>query len=197
MQSNEELVDYLVKQKRIKSDEVEKAFRNVDRGGFVPEEYRNRAYLDRPLPIGQDATISAPHIVAEVTELLEIEENDRVLEVGSGSGYQAAILSNLADEVTGMEIQEELVEKSRKNLKDFENVEIVHTGKLEDVEGLFDKIMFSCAVESLEEAKEKLRPEGAIVGPVQKDGRQVMKRFRDGDEEEFFYVRYVEFQDST
>ncbi|MFB6175375.1 MAG: protein-L-isoaspartate O-methyltransferase, partial [Candidatus Nanohalobium sp.] len=155
------------------------------------------AYQDRPQPIGEDATISAPHIVAEVTELLEVEKKDKILEIGSGSGYQAAILSHLAKEVVGMEINRELVEKSREKLKEFENVEIIHTGKLEDVEGLFDRILFSCAVESFEEAEEKLRPGGVIVGPVKADGGQVMKRFRDGELEDFFHVRYVEFQDST
>lgn len=196
MKNNQKLVDYLVENGRIETEKVEQAFRQVDRGNFVPEKYRDRAYEDRPQPIGEEATISAPHIVAEVTELLDIEEDDRVLEVGSGSGYQAAVLGKLAEEeVVGMEIQEELAEKSRKNLEDFENVKIVNTGDLGGVEGLFDRILFSCAVESFEEVKEKLRPGGTVVGPVKEDGRQVMKRFRDGEEESFFYVRYVEFQD--
>lgn len=195
MKNNQKLVDYLVENGRIETEKVEKAFGQVDRGDFVSEKYSSRAYVDRAQPIGDHATISAPHIVAEVTELLEVEEDDRVLEVGSGSGYQAAILSHLAEEVVGMEIQRELVEKSRENLKGFENVEIVHTGDLGEVEGLFDKILFSCAVDSFEDAKEKLRPGGTIVGPVKVGGRQVMKRFRDGEEEDFFYVRYVEFQD--
>lgn len=197
METNDELVNYLKNNGRIETEKVEKAFRQVDRGNFVPEKYRNRAYIDRPQPIGEDATISAPHIVAEVTELLELGESDRVLEVGSGSSYQAAVLSHLAEEVVGMEIQEELAEKSREKLEGLENVEILNTGRLEDVEGLFDKILFSCAVESFEDAKKKLRPGGTIVGPVKEDDKQVMKRFRDGEEESFFYVRYVEFQDST
>lgn len=196
MKTNDDLVNYLKKNGRIQTEKVEKAFKHVERGKFVPERYRNKAYEDRAQPIGEDATISAPHIVAEVTELLEVEKDDRVLEVGSGSGYQAAILGELAEEVIGMEIKEELVEKSRENLKRLKNVEIIHTGKLEDVEGLFDKILFSCAVDSFEEAKEKLRGNGMIVGPVKENGRQVMKRFRGGEEEDFFYVSYVEFQDS-
>ena len=195
MKTNEKLIRYLKEHGRIKTPEVEQAFRKVDRKEFVPEKHRDNAYIDRPIAIGENATISAPHIVAEVTELLEVGENDRVLEVGSGSGYQAAILSDLAEKVVGIEIDQELVKKSRKNLEGLENVEIIHTGNLEDVEGLFDRILFSCAIKGFEVAEGKLEEPGIIVAPVIEGKRQMMKRLIQGRTEELFPVRYVKFQD--
>lgn len=195
MENNDELVDHLKERGRIRTEEVEKAFRKVDRADFVPEQYRERAYWDRALPIGEESTISAPHMVAEATELLEVGKEDRVLEVGSGSGYQAAILSYIAKEVLGMEIKEELAQKSRKNLQGLENVEIINKGKLEEVEDLFDRILFSCAIESFEAAQRKLKDGGVIVAPIIEGEKQVMKRYRGGEIEDFFRVRYVRFQD--
>jgi protein-L-isoaspartate(D-aspartate) O-methyltransferase len=80
----------------------------VDRHEFVPEEARHLAYSDRPLPIGEGQTISQPYIVALMTELLELKKGDRVLEIGTGSGYQAAILAELADHLYTIEIIESL-----------------------------------------------------------------------------------------
>ncbi len=193
--SNDDLVDYLVNQRYIEDKRVEKAFRNVDRAVFVPEEFVEDAYTDQPVPIGEEATISAPHMVAINTELLDPQKSDRILEIGSGSGYQLAVLSELSGTVLGIEISGELVEKSRGHLGSRENIEIFHGSGFEPVEGKFDKILYSCAVESFEEAAEYLKPGGVIVAPILEGSRQVLKRYRDGEITEHSYVSFVRFRD--
>ncbi len=100
----EEMIENQIRTRGIKNEVVLNAIRKVDRHKFVPEEIRHQAYSDRPLPIGEGQTISQPYIVALMTELLELKKGDRVLEVGTGSGYQAAILAELADHVYTIEI---------------------------------------------------------------------------------------------
>ncbi len=92
------------------------AIRRVPRHLFVPEAERNAAYEDRPLPIGHGATISAPTIVALMTELLDLRPGHRVLEIGTGSGYQAAVLAELAREVFSIEIVEPLAQSAAQRL---------------------------------------------------------------------------------
>ncbi len=100
----EEMIENQIRKRGIKNEVVLNAIRKVDRHKFVPEEIRHHAYSDRPLPIGEGQTISQPYIVALMTELLELKNGDTVLEVGTGSGYQAAILAELADHVYTIEI---------------------------------------------------------------------------------------------
>jgi protein-L-isoaspartate(D-aspartate) O-methyltransferase len=94
------------------------AFESVPRHLFVPEEYRYAAYDDGPLPIGFGQTISQPYIVALMTDLLKLKGNERVLEVGTGSGYQAAILGMLAEEVHTVEYVSELATRADTSLKE-------------------------------------------------------------------------------
>lgn len=197
MNSNDELVDYLVNRNIIRTGRVERAFRDTDRGDFVPEDLWEKAYLDTPLPLGFGATISAPHIVAEATQLLEVRPDSRVLEIGSGSGYQLAIISYLTDaEVIGVEIEPELVERSRKNLEGLENVEVVLGEGLEPVEGVFDRILYSCAIDSLLESREYLANGGIIVAPVRDEKGQRLKRLKNGVIETHARVRFVDYRDS-
>lgn len=104
------------------------AMRAVKRHEFVPRNDRGRAYLNRPLPIGYGQTISQPYIVAIMTDLLEVDSNDKVLEVGTGSGYQAAVLSKIVDEVHSVEIIEPLASSARKRLArlGYDNVSVTH-----------------------------------------------------------------------
>jgi len=110
----------------VADERVLEAMRTVPRHKFVPPKYRALAYSDRPLPIGHDQTISQPYIVALMTDRLQVEPEDRVLEVGTGSGYQAAVLSELCKEVYTIEIVEELAKQARKRLKrlGYENVHV-------------------------------------------------------------------------
>ena len=89
---------------------------SVPRQEFVPDKYRDQAYNDNPLPIGEGQTISQPYIVALMTELLEVQPGDKILEIGTGSGYQAAVLAEMGAEVYSIEIISELAERARKAL---------------------------------------------------------------------------------
>ncbi|MEZ0289760.1 MAG: protein-L-isoaspartate(D-aspartate) O-methyltransferase [Sulfolobales archaeon] len=117
------LIKSLVESSYIKSERVRRAFEKVPRELFVLPEYRRYAYADTPLPIGYEQTISAPHMVAIMTERLEVEEGSLVLEIGTGSGYQAAILAEIVDpesrgvgHVVTIEFIPELAEFARRNL---------------------------------------------------------------------------------
>jgi protein-L-isoaspartate(D-aspartate) O-methyltransferase len=101
----------------IGDERVLAAMRRVPRHEFVPDELRDHAYEDRPLPIGHGQTISQPFIVAFMSEQLELDGSERVLEIGTGSGYQAAVLAELAREVYTIEIVEPLAEQARADLK--------------------------------------------------------------------------------
>ena len=98
------------------SPDVMAAMRAVPRHEFVPEKLHEVAYANRPLPVGHGQTISQPYIVAYMTELLELEQDDRVLEIGTGSGYQAAILAEIVAEVFTIEIVEPLAKRAEETL---------------------------------------------------------------------------------
>jgi protein-L-isoaspartate(D-aspartate) O-methyltransferase len=98
------MVETQIERRNIKDKAVLEAMRQVPRHLFVPKEYRSEAYTDGPLPIGHGQTISQPYIVAIMTELLQIDSTSKVLEIGTGSGYQAAVLAEIADSVFSIEI---------------------------------------------------------------------------------------------
>ena len=151
--------------------ETMRAMAGVPRHEFVPEEERVSAYLDIPLPIGHGQTISQPYIVALMTDLLELAPRAKVLEVGAGSGYQAAVLSRLAREVHTLEIVPALARACRERLArlGFNNV-TVHEGDggagLE-TEAPFDAIIVTAAARRVPPALlEQLRPDGRMAIPV-------------------------------
>lgn len=110
----------------ITSARVLRAMQRVPREAFVPERYRDRAYMDEPLPIGKQQTISQPYIVALMAEALELSPNETVLEVGAGSGYSAAVMAQIAKRVVAIERHECLVAHARESLKrcGCDNVEV-------------------------------------------------------------------------
>jgi protein-L-isoaspartate(D-aspartate) O-methyltransferase len=112
-----EMVNRQIKDRGISDAAVLSAMRRVPRHRFVPEKLRGRAYGDHPLPIGEGQTISQPYIVALMSEALKLTGAERVLEIGTGSGYQAAVLSHLCREVHTMEIKTGLYEKTAARLK--------------------------------------------------------------------------------
>jgi protein-L-isoaspartate(D-aspartate) O-methyltransferase len=111
------MVETQIRARGVRDPRVLRAMRSVPRHEFVPASVRPYAYADEPQPIGQQQTISQPFIVAYMTEAAEIERGDRVLEIGTGSGYQAAVLAELAREVYTMEIIPELAEQARATLE--------------------------------------------------------------------------------
>ncbi|MHC4509115.1 MAG: protein-L-isoaspartate(D-aspartate) O-methyltransferase [Planctomycetota bacterium] len=112
------MVDWQIEGRGIKDPNVLTAMRVVPRHAFVPETEDRYAYADHPLPIGNDQTISQPYIVAFMTEALKLDPNSSVLEIGTGSGYQAAVCAEICREVYTIEIVEELAETARKRLKE-------------------------------------------------------------------------------
>ncbi|MFO7793971.1 MAG: rRNA adenine N-6-methyltransferase family protein [Candidatus Nanohaloarchaea archaeon] len=181
MESNDQLVDYLVEKGFIESERVEKAFRNVDRADFIDED----PYVDRPQRLAEDSTISAPHIVAMMVEKLEPE--GKVLEMGSGSGYMLAILNELADEVVGVERIEELVNNSRERLTD---VRIIHGFQAPEKD--FDSIIYSFATSDDEVRKAKIKTEAEkVIAPIQEASGQKLYLFDNGEKEELSKVRFV------
>ena len=110
------MVDEQLRARDITSARVLEAMRTVPRHRFVPEMLRERAYDDTPLPIGLGQTISQPYIVAFMTQALDLQPGHRVLEIGTGSGYQAAVLAELTDEVYSIEVVPELAERARTTL---------------------------------------------------------------------------------
>jgi protein-L-isoaspartate(D-aspartate) O-methyltransferase len=110
------MVDEQLRARDITSARVLAAMRTVPRHRFVPEPLRDRAYDDSPVPIGLGQTISQPYIVAFMTQALDVQPGHRVLEIGTGSGYQAAVLAELTDEVYSIEVVPELAERARTTL---------------------------------------------------------------------------------
>lgn len=114
----EKMVRQQIRGRGVEDKAVLDAMRAVPRHQFVPARAKHKAYRDRPLPIGHGQTISQPYIVATMTELLKLDENDKVLEVGTGSGYQAAVLAEIVDEVYSLEIVPELAKQAAKDLRE-------------------------------------------------------------------------------
>ncbi|MBF0452585.1 MAG: protein-L-isoaspartate(D-aspartate) O-methyltransferase [Candidatus Magnetomorum sp.] len=147
------------------------AMRTVERQKFVPEHQKAYAYEDHPLPIGLEQTISQPYIVAEMTNTLKIKKTDRVLEIGTGSGYQAAILSQLAAEVYTVERIKPLLEKAQRVFKTcgYTNIHTLHSdGTLGWSDySPFDAIMVTAAAPKLPQTLvDQLAVGGRMVIPV-------------------------------
>lgn len=166
---------------------VLRVFEEVPRHLFVEEALREKAYGTHALPIGYQQTISQPEIAARMTELLEVGRGDRVLEVGTGSGYQAAILSRLAAEVVTVERIPQLARRAREVLRKLEmhNVQVkVCDGSLGLGEGeLFNGILVAAAAPEIPEPLlNHLADGGRMVIPVGSGGRQALVRIlRQGD----------------
>jgi len=155
----------------VRDPRVIEAMRSIPRHEFVPANQRDFAYDDRPLPIGLGQTISQPYIVAVMTELLRVTPSDRVLEIGTGSGYQAAVLSPLAKEVFTIEIFEELATRARERLArlNYANVTVRHAdgywGWPEAAP--FDAIVVTAAANHIPPPLvDQLKPGGRMVIPV-------------------------------
>jgi protein-L-isoaspartate(D-aspartate) O-methyltransferase len=155
----------------VKDQKVLSAMRRVPRHCFVPAEYQDLAYQNSPLPIGYEQTISQPVIVAHMTELLAIQPGDRILEIGTGSGYQAAVLGELCKHVFTMEIVAPLGRRA-KNLLDelgYTQVQVrIGNGYLGwPEEAPFDKIIVTCAPDEIPQPLlDQLAPGGRMVIPV-------------------------------
>jgi protein-L-isoaspartate(D-aspartate) O-methyltransferase len=170
-----------IERKGVKDKRVLFTMRIIPRHIFVPEEIKDLAYKDNPLPIGKEQTISQPFIIAFMTENLEIRENHNVLEIGTGSGYHTAILASLANKVITVEISEELSLKAKKRLKNlgFENIEFIVGDGSQGFPELspYDRICVSAASPDIPiPLLEQLKREGIMVIPIGDKNEQVLSK---------------------
>ncbi len=165
------MVTKQIQQRGIKDPAVLLAMQEVPRHQFVPSNYQNRAYEDSPLPIGYGQTISQPYIVGYMTEVIQLEPGFRVLEIGTGSGYQAAILAEIVEEVYTIEIVPELFKRSNRLLSDlgYKNIYIKNADGYYGWEEMapFDAIIVTAAAEFIPPPLiEQLKEGGYMVIPV-------------------------------
>lgn len=165
------MVRQQIEARGVRDPNVLEAMRKVRREQFVPESVRTYATSDTPLPIGFDQTISQPYIVAYMTELLELDADHRVLEIGTGSGYQTAVLATLCDHVYSIEIVPELAERASETLRElgYGNVSLRRgDGYLGWPEHApYDRIIVTAAPPELPQALVgQLAAEGRLVAPV-------------------------------
>lgn len=184
----ERMVEEQLMERNIRDPRVLDAMRTVPRHSFVPAEQRGLAYVDSPLPIGNGQTISQPYIVALMTQLLGLKGEERVLEVGTGSGYQAAILAYLAAEVYTIERHTDLGRLAARILEDL-GYRNVHVKIGDGSRGLaeyapYDAILVTAAAPQVPRPLlEQLANGGCLVIPVGARGNQTLERWvRDGDE---------------
>ncbi len=161
-------------------DKIMDAFEKVDRSLFVSPELKEESYKNVPLPIFGGQTISQPYTIAFMLTLLEVEEGDKILEVGSGSGYVLALLSELNKngKILGIERISELVQSSKEKLKNYENIEINCGNALKKIgDEKFDRILVSAAFDEFPSdlVNNNLKFKGVLVAPV-RDSIVVVKK---------------------
>jgi len=171
---------------------------NLQREKFIPSKYMVDSYGDHPIPIGHNQTISQPYIVALMSELCEFKGHEKVLEIGCGSGYQAAILSALAGTVFSMERIKPLAENAEKILKELgcSNVSVIHSDGFDGLpdEAPFDVILLTAAPESIPQALiDQLAEGGRLVAPEGSTVQQLVKLRKKSDEIISETITYVSF----
>ncbi len=199
-----EMVESQIIARGIKDPGVILAMQRAPRHIFVPEDQRLSAYEDRPLPIGFGQTISQPYIVALMTQSLEIKPGHKVLEIGTGCGYQTAVLTEMGAEVYSIERVESLYELAEKNLAD-SGYSDIHlrwddggTGWPEPI--IFDSIMLTCAVKEFPEYLwNQLASKGRMVLPLEENSSQTLMLYQKSEKKEIkprllCYVRFVPFR---
>ena len=162
------MVNYQIIARGIKDKKVIEAMREVPREEFVDDSIKDEAYEDRPLPVGFGQTISQPYIVALMTESLELEGDEKVLEIGTGSGYQAAILARIVKNVYTIEIVKSLYEKTKILLEKYKNIKMEYRDGYNGWKEYapFDRIIVTAAAEKIPPPLiEQLKEDGIMIIP--------------------------------
>ena len=186
-----------LRRRGIEDERVLSAMSRVPRELFLPEDQRRRAYRDGAVRIDEGQTMSQPWIVACMAQLLELNGSERGLEVGTGSGYAAAVLAELCRQVVTIERFERLAEQSRAVLDelDYDNVEVLvgYGSRGAPEHAPFGGISVTATARQAppQALFDQLAPGAALVCPVDRDGRELLMRFRDGAEEAVASVRFV------
>lgn len=191
------LIDFLVAS-GIQDKKVLDAIYRLPREQFVSQAMMHQAYDNNALPIGQGQTISQPYIVAKMTEMLELNRDSRVLEIGTGSGYQTAVLAQLVDHVYSIERIKALQWEAKRRLKqlDIYNVSTKHGDGWQGwpAKGPFDAIIVTAAAESVPSALlEQLNNKGIMVIPVGTEEQQLLKITRQDDQFSSELIEMVRF----
>ncbi|BAW31603.1 MAG TPA: protein-L-isoaspartate O-methyltransferase [Methanothermobacter sp.] len=175
LEERKRMVENLVARGHIKTEKVKKAMEKVPREKFVPADQKMSAYLDQPLPIGEGQTISAPHMVAMMCEALDLERGMKVLEVGTGCGYHAAVVAEIVGEegkVYTIERIESLYKRAKEKLKDYKQIKVIHADGTEGWEEAapYDRIYVTAAAPEVPEPlKKQLKVGGKLLVPVGRD----------------------------
>jgi protein-L-isoaspartate(D-aspartate) O-methyltransferase len=170
--AQQRMIDLDLKGRDIKDPRVLKAMAEVPRHAFVPAELRHMAYRDSPLPIGNGQTISQPYIVAFMTQALALKGHERVLEIGTGSGYQAAVLGAVAKEVYTIEIVPQLAKQAEETLKGLGYAGKIHVRTGDGYKGWpekapFDAVMVTAAPDHIPQPLvDQLKTNGRMILPV-------------------------------
>lgn len=195
----QQMIERQLKARGIKDPLVLSAMQKVKRHLFVPDDLADFAYKDSPLPIGYDQTISQPYIVAYMTEALKLKPGDRVLEIGTGSGYQAAVLAELVEEVYSIEIIEALAKQAQDKLSDlgYDNVRVKYGDGYKGWKEFapYDAIIVTAAPPSIpKELAKQLKTGGRMIVPAGSAYQQlilIIKTERGYEEEALLPVRFV------
>jgi len=183
---------------RTSAQSVREAMERVDRARFVPEELRARAYDDAALPIGHEQTISQPTMVALLVEALELDGDERVLDIGTGSGYQAAILAELAAEVYTIERLPALAERARALLPRSVHVKVGDGTRGWPEHAPYDAIAVAAAAPEPPPALlEQLAQGGRLVIPIGPPRGQILHVYRDGGVTKTVHCRFVPLVSSS
>ncbi len=191
------MVQRQLRRRGIDDERVLTAMSRVPRELFLPGDQRRRAYRDGAVRIDEGQTMSQPWIVACMAQLLELDGSERVLEVGTGSGYAAAVLAELCRQVVTIERFERLAEQSRAVLDElgYDNVEVLvgdgSRGAPEHAPFGGISVTATAGQAPPQALFDQLAPGAALVCPVDRDGRELLMRFRDGAEEAVASVRFV------
>lgn len=198
--SRDRMIHVLRTRYGIQSRSVLQAMSSVPRHLFISEALRYRAYENISLPIGCNQTISKPSTIALMVQALELSGHERVLEIGTGSGYQSAIIAQLADRLITSERIRELFRRARDTLlitMKYRNIVLWNNGDFRAIEGPFDAIIVAAGADILPtELFDKLKTNGRLIIPLGNGGRQVIKRYikKDGSkiaEEDLGEARFV------
>ena len=194
------MIEVQLKGRDIYNSAVLKAMRNIDRRLFVPDDMLAHAYEDGPLPIGRGQTISQPYIVAYMAQTLDLKPADTVLEIGSGCGYNAAVMSEMVSHVYTIEIIEWLAGLAKKNLQKagISNVTVKHGNGNDGWEenAPYDKIALTAATPIIPDAiKEQLKSGGKILAPITNSFQKMILIEKTGPgefiEHDLIHVRFV------
>lgn len=199
-----ELVDRLAKRENL-APATEAAMRSVPRHEFIPASKRESAYRDSPLPIGEGQTISAPHMVAIMTDLLELQDGDDVLEIGTGCGYHAAVTAEIvgADHVYSVEYHDKLAQQAQENLEATGYGEVsIRTGDGKNgwpEHAPYDQAYLTCAApEFPDTVREQVKTGGTLLAPIGNGTQVLIRAIKQADgqlsRERHGHVRFVPLQ---